>query len=123
MGNGSATDNRRQCAMCVQFVNYEHSTFAVLVPKERWAVASQRRPGRASPIFNPGGPEGALGGRFLEATGPGSPIVNPVVPSGAALCTRQALFKRSGAVPICFAEAEGGGSSVGDEDRDAIRVV
>ena len=83
------------------------------------------------------GPEGAVGGRFPEATGLGEPyltpwsrrsvgrslprgdqagraLFNPVVPGGAVLCTRQALVKRSGAVPVLFAEAEGG-SSVGEQ--------
>ena len=41
-------------------------------------------------------------------------LFNPVVPSGAVLCTRRVLFRRSGAVPVCFAEASGG-SSVGEQ--------
>ena len=44
----------------------------------------------------------------------GEPFISPVVPSGAVLCTRRALFRRSGAVPVCFAEAAGG-SSVGEQ--------
>ena len=37
------------------------------------------------PYIIPGGPEGALGGRFPEATGMGGPYIVPLVPSGAVL--------------------------------------
>ena len=37
------------------------------------------------PYIIPGGPEGALGGRFPESTGMGGPYIVPEVPSGALL--------------------------------------
>ena len=80
------------------------------------------------------GPEGAAGGRFPEATGLGEPyltpwsrrsvglslprgdqagraLFNPVVPGGAVLCTRQALFKRSGAVPVLLQKQKAAAAS------------
>ena len=60
--------------MCVQFVkNPLH--FDCFGPEGAVGGRFPEATGLGGPYINPGGPEGALGGRFPEATGPGQPYI------------------------------------------------
>ena len=101
--------------MCVQFVKNSLHLHG-FGPEGAVGGRFPEATGLGEPYINPGGPEGAVGGRFPEATGLGEPYINPVVPrERCCVLARYYLSARVLSQFVLQKQRAAGGSSVGEQ--------